>query len=148
MPAKRLALATNTHLNENQKTEMQPSVIKKTLFLAVLLATNSAWAEWVQVADNSNGKAYIDTETIRKDGNLVRVWQITNLKERHKDGELSRRFRFEYDCKQESYRFMSFSEHSEPMAGGNTLQNGTGDGIWRDLPPNSVGEAVLKKVCR
>ena len=90
---------------------MQTSIIKKTLLLAVLLATSSAWAEWVQASEDSSAKTYIETETIRKDGNLVKVWQMTNLKQRHKDGELSRRRRVEYDCKQELFRSLSFSEH-------------------------------------
>ena len=128
---------------------MRTSVIKRTLLLALLLATSSAWAGWVLVAQIDTGDHYIDPETIRKDGNFVRVWEIRNLKQRDKDGELSRRTRWEYDCKQERSRLLSISSHSGPMAGGKTLTSVT-EGMWgwADLAPDTVGSTVLKKVCR
>ena len=127
---------------------MQTAVIKKTLLLALLLVTSSAWAGWVQVSQNDDSYFYIDPETTRKDGNLVRVWGIRDLKQRSKEGELSIRSRSEYDCKQERRRTLSFSAHSEPMAGGKTLESLTEAGNWNDIPPGSVGSTILKIVCR
>ena len=115
--------------------------------LASLLVTGSAWAEWVLISGNDTLDQYIDPATIRKDGNLVRVWEINDLKQRHKDGELSRRFRSEYDCKQELRKTLSISEHSGPMASGTTLTSGIPNSPWRDIPPGSIVEAVLKIVC-
>ena len=115
--------------------------------LASLLVTGSAWAEWVLISGDDTVDHYIDPATIRKDGNLVRVWEINDLKQRHKDGELSRRFRSEYDCKQERSKTLSISEHSGPMASGTTLISGIPNSSWRDIPPGSIGEAVLKIVC-
>jgi len=127
---------------------MQTSVIKKTLLLALLLATGSAWAEWVNVAWTDSSDFYIDPATIRKDGNLVRVWQLHNHKQRNKNGELSDRVRWEYDCKQERARILSFSSHSEPMAGGkNLFQSSSEDIEWAHIPPNSVKETMLKIAC-
>ena len=126
---------------------MQTTVIKKTLLLALLVVTGSAWAEWVKIDWSDSTDFYIDPATIRKDGNLVRVWEIQNLKQRHKDGELSRRFRNEYDCKQERYLLLSISEHSGPMASGTTLRSDIGSGKWYDIPPNSIAETVLQTVC-
>ena len=121
-----------------------------TLLAPLLLVTGSAWAEWVWVAESDNANLYIDPSTIRKDGNLVKVWKISDLKQRHKDGELSRRVRAEYDCKEERYRVLSLSEHSGPMASGTTLF--THDYLgepdkWKQIPPESVGETVQKIVC-
>lgn len=119
----------------------------KTLLLALLLVTGSAWAEWVKVAEGDGVDLYIDLETIRKDGNRRRVWQIQNLKQRGKDGESSRRLRMEYDCKQERDRLVSFSFHSEPMASGTALSNVDGGLGWADIPPGTLSEVVLKIVC-
>ena len=119
----------------------------KTLLLALLLVTGSAWAEWVRVSGNDAADIYIDPATIRIDGGLRRVWEVQDLKQRHKDGELSRRTRNEYDCKQERYKTLSISEHSGPMASGTTLISGIPNSSWRDIPPGSIGEAVLKIVC-
>ena len=115
--------------------------------LASLLFTGSAWAEWVKVAQSDNFDKYIDPATIRKDGNFVRFWEINDLKQRYKDGELSRRTRAEYDCKQERFRHLSASTHSGPMAGGTTLLSDSSGGQWNDIPPGSVSEAVLQIVC-
>ena len=120
----------------------------KTLLLALLLVTGSAWADWVQVAEREDMVLYIDPETIRKDGDLRRVWQIQNLKQRDKNGEMSSRVRVEYDCKQERYKMLSLSTHSGPMAGGTSLYQSSSEDIkWRDIPPGNLFEIVLKIVC-
>lgn len=126
---------------------MRTSVIKRTLLLALLLATSSAWAGWVLVAQNDDIDFYIDPKTIRKDGNFVRVWEIQDLKQRAKDGELSRRMRLEYDCKQERQRALSYSTHSEPMARGKTILSFTPPSEWVEIPPNTSVEFSLKIVC-
>ena len=74
----------------------------KKLFLVVLMMLAcSAWAEWVMFtkAKNEEVTHYFDPATIRKDGNMRRVWRVQELKQRTADGEKSRRMRIEYDCK-------------------------------------------------
>lgn len=127
---------------------MQTSVIRKTLLLALLLVTGwSAWAEWEKVDLSDNSDFYIDPQSIRQDGNHVRVWEIQNLKQQSKKGELSRRARMEYDCKQERNRILSISTHSGPMASGTTLVDAEGNRKWVDIPPGTAVETVLKIVC-
>ncbi len=116
--------------------------------LALLLVTGSAWAEWVSVGESESLRRYIDTETIRKDGNLRRVWSIDNYKNLDKDRVASLRTRTEYDCQQERWRGLFMTAHLEPMAGGITLYETSGESLkWFDLPPGSMGETVLKIVC-
>ena len=115
--------------------------------LTTLMLTGAAWAEWVKVAQSDIIDKYIDPATIRKNGNLVRVWEIHNHKKRDKDGKLSLRARAEYDCKQERFRALSVSEHSGPMASGTTLLSDSSDNQWQDIPPNTFAEDVLKIVC-
>jgi hypothetical protein len=118
------------------------------LFIALLFVSGSASAEWVEVAESKAGFTYIDPTTIRKDGNLRKVWEIQELKWRHKEGELSRRARLEYDCKNERRRLLSFSTHSVPMASGMSLYQSTAESTqWNDIPPRSGAETVLKIVC-
>ena len=115
--------------------------------LASLLFTGSAWAEWVKVAESDDFVRYIDPATVRKDGNLVKVWEITDYKKRDKDGKLSLRSRTEYDCKQERYRGLSISQHSGPMASSTTLFSSEGPFTWSEIPPGTVSEEVLKIIC-
>ena len=115
--------------------------------LTTLILTGAAWAEWVGVSTTKNYDKYIDPATIRKDGNLVRVWEINDLKTRSTGGELSRRMRYEYDCKQERIKTLSFSFHSEAMGSGTTLISDSNEGEWNHIPPGSISERVLKIVC-
>lgn len=117
-----------------------------TILLTLLLASSGAWAEWVKVGETDNAVFYIDPATIRKEGNLRRVWNITDLKQRGNLGELSRRARYEYDCKQERQRILSISGHSGPKASGETLGS-EGPTQWNEIPPETVSETIIKLVC-
>lgn len=118
------------------------------LIIALLFVSGSASAGWVEVGGNEGTSLYIDPTTFRKDGNLRKLWQLNDLKERHKDGELSRRARNEYDCKNERFRVLSLSTHSEPMASGMILYQSSAESTkWNDIPPGTLAETVLKIVC-
>ena len=79
----------------------------------LILVATPAWAEWVKVSESDGLTGYVDPATIRKNGNLRRVWEIQDLKARGtKFGELSRRVLNEYDCKEERMRTLSATFHS------------------------------------
>jgi len=120
-----------------------------TTMLVLLLSAGSTWAEWEKVLDGSDGtEFYIDPTTIRREGNLRRVWEMENLKSRYKDGELSRRSRLEIDCKQERYRFISRSTHSGAKLAGDTLSNSENLSWGGEIPPDTPFFAIMKKVCK
>lgn len=124
--------------------------MKKTILALVLAAMSSGVrAEWVKVAESVNDDVfYLNSATIRKDGNLRRFWSIVDSKERDKGGSISRRSLFEFDCKEERSRLLSYSYHSEPLAGGKVLKSSstTGDN-WAYIAPDTVKAAMLKIVC-
>ncbi len=121
----------------------------KKLFLLGLMTmlAGPAWAEWVMYFETKTKTYYYDPATIRKDGSMRRVWRIQQLKQRIADGEKSRRMRIEYDCKEERYRILSASIHSEPMAEGKVIYSEIKDNIWTVIPPASASEAMFKIVC-
>jgi hypothetical protein len=55
--------------------------------------------------------------------------------------------RFEYNCKEERFRVMTVSTHSEPMADGETLTNWTAVDTWGDVAPGTAAETIMKTVC-
>lgn len=116
------------------------------LCLLAMVATPT-WAEWVEMGESANLTHYIDPATFKKNGHLRRVWEMQDLKQRHKDGEISRRYMTEYDCKEERLRILSTSAHSEPMAGGKPLDYSNSVGTWVFVPPDTPSADVLKLVC-
>lgn len=111
------------------------------------LVAAPAWAEWVAVSESNDLVAYIEPATIRKNGNFRKVWQVQDLKQRGKGGEMSRRLLIEYDCKDERFRILSTSTHSEPMAEGKTLVLDDAPGKWIAFPPDTPAEDTLEIVC-
>ena len=92
--------------------------------------------------------AYIDPSTIRKDGNMRKVWAIQDFRSKAPRGELSRRALQEYDCKEERSRLLSLETFSGNMATGVSLYlDSSANGSWNYLPPGSIGTAALKAVC-
>ena len=107
--------------------------MKKLLLVGLMMLAGSAWAEWVIYSQIEEITFYFDPATIRKDGNMLRIWKLQELKRRHEDGYMSRRMRLEYGCKQERCRILAASTHSEPMAGGEVLGS-AGDDSWQQKP--------------
>lgn len=128
---------------------MKKSFNRKSLLLPLLLlATGSAWAGWEEVATTDEVTFYVDRATIRKDGNLRRMWVVQDLKQRNEGGTLSRRSRNEYDCKGERSRILALSTHAESMAGGKLIKNlGEDPQGWSEIPPGAVSENLLKIAC-
>ena len=121
--------------------------MKKLFLVCLMMLAGSAWAEWVSYGETETVTFYFDPATIRKDGNMRRVWELTDLSKRGRSGEMSRRMRREYDCKQERYRYLAISGHSEPMAGGEVLVTGGEDNNWEAIAPDTVAETILNLVC-
>lgn len=122
--------------------------MKKLLIIFVMMLTGSAWAEWKYLAQNADFSVYIDPETIRKDGQLRRIWILHDAIKVDQYGAKSRRLRHEYDCKNERYRFLTYTLHSELLAQGNVILLRTPENDpWTDIAPNTAIEDILKLVC-
>ena len=122
--------------------------MKKLFLVCLMMLAGSVWAEWKFVSENPYFNMYIDQETIRKDGQLRRVWILHDDIKDDERGAKSRRLRHEYDCKNERYRFLSYTLHGERWAQGITILLRTPENDpWTDIPPNTPIEDVLKIVC-
>lgn len=118
------------------------------MLLAVV--SNSAAAVWVKVSEDANMVIYADPEVIREADNRVKLWWVIDFKTvQTNDDEiyLSSRKQYEFDCKEERYRSLSFSKHSEKMVKGNVVYSSSKIGEWRGVPPNTNGKLLLKFAC-
>ena len=126
---------------------MQTSVTRNTILLSLLLVTGSASAEWSKTASSDFDDFYIDPSTITKNGDQRRVWTITNYKQRTPAGEMSNRMRLQFDCKEERFKSLALSKHTELMAKGKITYSDDGVPDWHEIPPDSNIAVVLKAVC-
>jgi len=121
--------------------------MKKLFLVCLMMLAGSAWAGWVFYGETDTSTFYFDPTTIRKDGNMRRVWELQDMRKRHKNGDMSRRMRYEYDCKQERYRYLAISGHSEPMTDGTTLYIEGEDNNWMAIAPGTIVATIFEIVC-
>ena len=122
-------------------------MLKALLLLITVFTSSSSLAQWELYAEVTEAFLYMDLSSIRKDGNLRKVWVLQDLKQRQKEGGLSFRARMEYDCKEERFRYLSATLHSSQMAQGNLINSQTGVSNWIDIAPRTAMEDSFKLVC-
>ena len=100
---------------------------------------------WMKATEGADGTVfYIDRDSIKKEGNLIRVWELQDLKAKGPLEEKSRRVLVEYDSKNERRRVLSFSFHGESMGAGVTLKSDQTPGKWTMVAPNTTAAVVFQ----
>jgi hypothetical protein len=121
------------------------------LMLLLAASSGSALAKWVKVADDDRATFYADPAKTRKSGHFVKMWVLMDFKapQSTRTGEKysSTRLRGEYDCKEEQFRIIDFSNHSGDMASGETISSDSSMGKWTAIPPESFNEDMLNVAC-
>lgn len=101
--------------------------------LAAAFLPALAWANWVKVGESEGATLYMDRSSIQREENVVRVWEIQDLKAPDADGVRSRRYLNEYDCKYQMYRIGNMTSYSAPMLTGQKLFDIEDKGVWRKV---------------
>jgi hypothetical protein len=127
------------------------------IVLVALLAIvpGMAQADWVKVAETRDSIHYVDSATIRADGNLRQVWELQDFADKRSNGARSRRALIEYDCSAERRRALSIADHPEPMGGGTAFDTWTGQSDWNylaartgtNIPASAANRAIRRFVC-
>jgi len=100
---------------------------------------------WMKATEGADGTVfYIDRDSIKKEGVLIRVWELQDLKAKGPLEEKSRRVLVEYDSKNERRRVLSFSFHGESMGAGVTLKSDQTPGKWTMVVPNTTAAVVFQ----
>tara|TARA_B100001250_G_scaffold256250_1_gene220600 strand:- start:132 stop:524 length:393 start_codon:yes stop_codon:yes gene_type:complete len=127
-------------------------MIKYTLLyiLVFLIAFPTfGFAEWKKM-NKSTGEInnYIDFKRIRKQGEYVYFWQLSDyLKPIKKDNFSAKKF-IQGDCKKFRYKILSSSYHKEAMGRGRSDGQDPVEKGWSYPNLNSVNEASLEAVCK
>lgn len=117
------------------------------LIPALLLFSLPASADWTYVDGGDGYDRYIERETIQRDGNLVRVWEVDDTAAPDSYGVHSLRSRTEYDCEERKYRIVYLSAHSDHMTKGSVVFSGQLDGEWKPVQEDTLGELSMDMAC-
>jgi hypothetical protein len=118
-----------------------------------VLSSTPAYAEWVAIgySESLGGyTVYVDPDTIRRNGDLVKVWALTDYSTIQTVADtsfLSSKAQNEFDCAEERQRELAVTWFSGNMGNGNGVWNTTDETKWRPVAPGSVGQGVWKFAC-
>ncbi|MEI6662230.1 MAG: surface-adhesin E family protein [Comamonadaceae bacterium] len=134
--------------NRSEKLAIYAKQTCLTALASILHFATPAWAEWSYVTTGESGdRTYIDYATIRKDGNHRIAWSLIDKIYLGKDGQMSELSMREYDCKEVRVRQLSVITREKAMGAGKTLGGHDNPTSWRNVAPETVGEATLMEVC-
>lgn len=123
--------------------------MKKYLILSLILISGSSWAQWSPVAVDVDGTIFnFDYSTLRKDGEMRKIWTLSNFIEKDPNGVMSSRVRMEYDCKNERNRYLSFKLFSDKNATGITVDSGDIPSPWKDIAPDTAAWRLMQTACK
>jgi len=123
-----------------------------TMLLAVV--SSSVLAAWVSVDSDETTTVYADPSTIRRAGNMVKMWHLNDFKTVRVPlgGKhymyMSSKFQNEYDCKEERARVRFFSWHSGNMGEGKVVYSASKPGKWEPVAPDTIGKYLWQFACR
>lgn len=104
-----------------------------------------------KVTENVEANFYVRSDSIRKNGNTVEFWQITDFKQprQNKKGELylSMDQRLVIDCVNSTQTLAYIKVFSSPMASGNQIASGSMS-QKNQIPYGSSLKVVKNFVCR
>ena len=137
--------------------------MKRLLLITLLvLSRGPVYAEWVAVEKNylSPGlqTVYVDPDTIRREGNLVTLWQLNDFKWMQGNAGMGRLgfgpHRFlstkthkQFDCAEKRLRLLAFTEFSRRMGTGIRNDGYVDKGNWLPVEPDSINHALWEVAC-
>jgi hypothetical protein len=96
--------------------------------------------------------AYVDPATIRRKGDLVKMWQLADFKNVQTDNfsfapYLSVKGQREYDCTEERHRTLTATWFSGNMGHGTIVEFDSDEKKWQPVPPESVNQIMWRLAC-
>lgn len=124
----------------------------KRLLLSLAIATLSAGAaaQWTPVMVDEMVITYIDRNTQRGKGGLVRMWWLMDyqlVQITHEKGYFSRLHQSEFDCKNQRQRMLSVALLSERMGHGQTVFEDPVPRRWEVVRDGSFQDALFDIAC-
>lgn len=131
-----------------------PCLLVPCLLLA--FGVHQASAEWVTIEKpypvRELQTLYIDPATIRRGGNLVDVWQLTDYRWMQGGPKATPRFlsttiHKQFACTDKRLRLLDYTEFSHRMAAGNASNGYVDKDRWLPVEADSINETLWNTLC-
>jgi len=117
----------------------------------LVLSSGPAYPEWVQIIKTEEGvTTYADPDTIRRKGNLVKMWELLDYETIQTVIRISfssSKEQREFDCSAERVRMLAVTYFSGNMGRGKVVWSDSDEQKWHPVQPESVGQARWKFAC-
>jgi hypothetical protein len=126
-------------------------MIRLLLIILFFLSSSPAYAEWVKIGGSDAHTIYADSDTIRRNGNLVKMWTLLDFKTIHTAGGtsyLSQKQQLEYDCAEEQLRSLAYYWYSGQIGTGKIVDSYAKPLNWEPSMPDSAGQVQLAFACK
>lgn len=116
----------------------------------------SVYADWVTVEKpypvRELQTVYFDPTTIRREGDLVAIWQLTDYKWMRGGARGTPRFlstiiHKQFDCADKRLRLLAYREFTHSMATGEASWGYVDTDMWLPVEPDSINHALWEIVC-
>ena len=124
--------------------------MRKAILMALLVAmSSSAMAKWVEVGKSKDFIVYFDPATIRKSGNMVKIWTLHDYKTNQGSipSYMSATLEREYDCIEKRGQQLFLAFYQKNMGGGATTGKDTEPSNSLPVASGTIKETVFKHAC-
>ena len=118
--------------------------------LLLVVTAGAASAEWTLEDFSVELIQYVDRASIRRNGNLVKMWGLSDFKRVQTVSGysyLSEKTELEIDCKEVRLRMVAFTWFAEQMGNGKVVYANSDPRKWSPIQPGSVRETQWKIAC-
>lgn len=126
---------------------------KAVLMMLLAVVSNSAMAEWREIGGNNKYTVYINPKILWQDGKIAKMWHLFDYKAVRSSNchidYISSILQYEYDCKEEKFRSVYLSAHSEHMGQGESsvVHSSPYPDKWEPVVPGSFGKTLFNMAC-
>ena len=154
-PMWRCAYASHMNRRKSKENCYKPPLACVSCFWSLItllfLSSVPAYPGWAPVEKGyllpGLQTVYVDPESIRREGNLMTMWQLIDFKSMQGSARgpcqfLSTRTHKQFDCAEKRLRFLAFMEFSRGMGSGTPADGYVGKGNWLSVEPDSINQAL------
>jgi hypothetical protein len=120
------------------------------LITLLALSSGPAYAGWVELFHTDHAALYVDSDTIRREGGLVKLWHLIDAKTMQTEADisyLSMKGQTEYDCIKERSRLLTIMFFSGKMGNGKVLFSSSDERTWVPVNPEGLDKVRWDYAC-